>query len=404
MTGRFVSRRLLRTLVRAFSWVVIALAAGVRAMLHAGSGRERSAHVGAILVIRLDLLGDVVFSMPAVAALRHTFPSARIVMLTLPYTASVARMDRCVDDVVAVDTNAIRTLRGLLNPATWQEYARVARIIREQRFDLAVSLSGRTASLCAFLSGARRTIGYSREAYPYVLTDALAGGRYQWRMHEVEYGRALALGAGARGGGRVSTLRVPADAIASANERFRAHGISERETVVAVHLGAGNGTAKRWPLRHWSEFIDAVHARTGARCVLVGSTGDASMARAVVQAASAPLASFVGTTDIPDLAAVLGRADLVVSADSGPLHLAAALGRPVIGIYGPTDPAVYGPHHGTGPSLALREDLPCSPCYSAREVAECPLGDPICMRLVTPADVVDAAVRILNPRERPPVH
>jgi heptosyltransferase-2 len=109
------------------------------------------------------------------------------------------------------------------------------------------------------------------------------------------------------------------------------------------------------------------------------------------------LVSLAGKTDIEELIGVIAAADLVASGDSGPLHLASAAGRPTLSVYGPTDPRIHGPYRPMAPSRLLRSDIVCSPCYSMAATAECPLGDPVCMRLVTVGPMVRAALDLLQP-------
>jgi ADP-heptose:LPS heptosyltransferase len=214
----------------------------------------------------------------------------------------------------------------------------------------------------------------------------------------VDYVRRL----GARAGAAAPdwpVLALPCEAAGQVAGTLAKHGIEPHDRLVVVHAGAINGGAKRWPAANWSQFADAVHDRTGAKIVLVGASGDASLADRVVRASRAPVVSLAGTTGIVELAALIERADLVASSDSGPLHLAVALGRPLVAVYGPTDPAIYGPNHPRAPVRVHRADLPCSPCYSLAATAECPLGDPICMRLVSVQSMVESAVALLSGRE-----
>src|SRR5437763_6902695 len=131
-----------------------------------------------ILVLRLDLLGDVLLSMPAVEALHERYPDAEIWMMTLPYTADIPRRYPFVTHVVSLDTNNIRSMRSLLRPATRKQWYDTYRLLRRQRFDLAISLCGLMASIWAFLSGATHRIGYRKEAYPLLHTHNLRGRRY----------------------------------------------------------------------------------------------------------------------------------------------------------------------------------------------------------------------------------
>jgi lipopolysaccharide heptosyltransferase II len=165
-----------------------------------------------------------------------------------------------------------------------------------------------------------------------------------------------------------------------------------------VHAGAINGAAKRWPTASWAAFADRLQAQVACRVVLAGAGSDQILARDVMERAKSPVVSLVGQTSVEELVALIARADLVATGDSGPLHLAVALGRPLVAAYGPTDPQVHGPLNPVGPVSLHRKDLPCSPCYSMAAMADCPLGDPICMRLVTVSQMVDSAVALLEDR------
>jgi lipopolysaccharide heptosyltransferase II len=357
-------------------------------------------HVRSLLLIRLDLMGDVLFSLTAAASLREAYPGAHITMLTLPYTAPLACLSPDVDEVLSVDSNRIRTMRGLLAPQTWLAYLAVYRRLRSRRFDLAVSLCGRMASLWAFLSGARWTVGFAGEAYPFLLNDPVPGRRYDRRMPESEYVKELTLHAGGSAVSHEVSLPVPDHARSSVEKMLRELGLDTTQPLVVVHPGAGNGSAKRWPAVNWARFSDAIAERTGAGIILAGGSSDLELSDDVRRSARRPLVSLVGQTSLEEVAALLERADLVASSDSGPLHLAVALETPVVAVYGPTDPQIHGPYRPVAPAVVHRHDLPCSPCYSMAAVAECPLGDPICMRLVSVQQMVESTVRLLNDRGR----
>jgi lipopolysaccharide heptosyltransferase II len=378
------------------AFALIATLAAIYRIIRPRQQTSPDAQVGRILVIRLDLLGDLVFSMPAVEALRRAYPEAHITMLTLPYAAPLARLYPSIDEVVAVDTNRIRSLSGLLNPGTWLAYRRVYRHLRGEPIDLCVSVHGRMASLCAFLSGARRTVGYAAEAYPFLLTDPVPGGRYRERRAEVEYVRQLAAHAGAGEAPTWLSVPVPERASEAVDRLLSRHGIVPEDRVVVVHAGSVHGHAKRWPPPYWSRFADELRARADLRVVLVGAASDAAVAREVMAGSRSSVVSLAGETDLEELVALIARADLVASGDSGPLHLAVALGRPLLAVYGPTDPLVYGPYNPAAPVRLHRRDLVCSPCYPYSQRGDCPLGDPVCMRLVTVHEMVESALELLK--------
>jgi lipopolysaccharide heptosyltransferase II len=349
-----------------------------------------------ILVIRLDLLGDLLFTLPLVRGIRVAYPGARIVLVTLPYTASLVRDEGVADEVIPLDSNRVRTPVGLVDPRTWLTYIGAIRRLRAMKPDLAISVAGRTASLVAFLSGARRSIGYGEEAYPSLLTNPLPGGRYRARTHEVEYVRLLGAYSGVYEPPGPLFLRISEKDVRSVRVKLERLNISTDTALVVIHAGSINGSAKRWPPGYWARFADALSARSGATVVLAGAQPDAALAELVQREARSSVRSLVGDTTVGELAALIAGADLVASGDSGPLHLAVALGRPLVAAYGPTDPHVHGPYHPTAPVRIHRKDLPCSPCYTMSAVADCPLGDPLCMKLITVEEMVQSAVELLH--------
>ncbi len=159
-------RGFVRRIIRRLACGAIARVAAAPPLTNPVGLQEFAKSVERILIIRLDLLGDVAFTLACVASLRARYPCARISVMTLPYTAGLAELYGDVDDVIALDTNLIRAPRSLFDPRTWAGYARVLLQVRRRRYDVAISVCGQMASLCARLSGARRTIGYLHEAYP----------------------------------------------------------------------------------------------------------------------------------------------------------------------------------------------------------------------------------------------
>lgn len=350
-----------------------------------------------ILVIRLDLLGDVLLSMPAVEALHERYPEAEIWMMTLPYTADIPARYPFVDHVVTLDTNGIRSLRGLLNPHVFKKWYGTYRLLRRQRFDLAVSLFGLMASIWTFMSGATHRIGYYKEAYPLLHTRTLPGRRYDRRQHEVLWCLELAELAGATPRPRYLHLDVDPALRESMRRRLASQGVDDETLLIGIHAGAINGSAKRWPSTHWAELADRLQSELGATVVLTGSPSEIPIAQQVTGLMRTRPVVLTGETTVNELAAVLERCDLLLSGDSGPLHLSVALNRPTISLYGPTDPAISGPYPRPGQTaIVLRTGIGCSPCYNALATAECPHANTVCMHHLTVDRVYGTACRVLR--------
>jgi lipopolysaccharide heptosyltransferase II len=352
-----------------------------------------------ILVIRIDLLGDVVLSLPAVRALARAYPEADIDLLVLQSTAGILEGQPGIHRILAYDPHVFRQPASYLRPDHWLEAASVLRTIRASRYDLAVSISGDMGSILTRLSGAKRRFGYSREAYRFFLTDPLPGGRYLTRQHETEYVLALA-----RAAGGVTT--GPDDArprlvvVPSASHRVSSllvegrTGLHRTGPIVTLHGGARNGQAKRWPTGHFARLAEHLIEELNALVVLTGAGGETQLARAIEEQCRYPLLNLTGKTSLPELAALLAASDLVISGDSGPMHIACAVGTPVISLHGPTDPVLSGPTPAaiSTDAIVLRQDLWCSPCYDASATAQCPFGNPICMKSLQ-VDLVFGAAR-----------
>ena len=359
--------------------------------------RAGDAGIRRILVVRVDLLGDVVLSTPAVRALRRAYPRAKIDMLVQAPFDGILAGDPDLNRVLVWNPHVWRNPRNWLRARSWREALMTLGRMRAPRYDLAVSVSGDIGSIVTRLSGARRRVGYAGEAYGSFMTDPVPGARYQIRKHETRYVLALAAaaGGGVALGDEVPRLSVAPEErvrmrerLAVARERLGATG-----PVIALHAGARNGQAKRWPARHWATLARLLSDELGAVVTLTGAPNEAPLAGDVERMAGRPLLNLCGQTSLPELKALLAECDLVISGDSGPMHIACALGRPVIALHGPTDPAISGPT--TPDAIVLRHDLWCSPCYDASATAECRFGNPVCMKGLAPSAVFAVARRRL---------
>jgi lipopolysaccharide heptosyltransferase II len=360
--------------------------------------RAGNPDVRRILVTRVDLLGDVVLSLPAVRALRRAYPTARIDMLVLGATAGILEGQPEIDRVLTFDPYFWRSPAALLRPATWRHARGMLAALRAARYDLAISISGDIASILTRLSGARRRVGYAAEAYPFLLTDAVPGGRYRARQHEVRYVLALAEAAGGivTDGDALLSLAVRPEAARQMASSIRAERARRgaRGPLVAIHAGARNGQAKRWPPDRIASLAGRLVRELDALVVLTGAPSERPLAEAVLRQCSVPVTDLVGRTDLPQLVALLAASEVLVTGDSGPMHVACAVRTPVVALHGPTDPALSGP---TAPdAIVLRQALWCSPCYDASATAECRFSNPVCMKYLAPDAVFAAVVRQLR--------
>jgi len=352
---------------------------GARRAPRAAATRDLAAHpeaVRRILVRAPTWLGDAVLALPVLDGLRRTFPEAELVVSA---KADVAGLFGLVPGVARVVPDPAGGARGLV--AT-------ARRLRREACDLAVLLPNAFgAALLARLAGIPHRVGYARDGRSPLLTAPVPAPAPAGRWHQTDYYRALPGALGWDEGERRADLVLPEGALAEAERLLAAAPPGARgRPLVAVAPGAAYGGAKRWGAGGFAAAADRIAADLGAAVVIVGSPREAAEAAAVAGSLRAPAVNLCGRTSLPALAALLVRCRLVLSNDSGAMHVAAAVGAPVVAVFGPTDPAATGP---LGRAAVVRHPVPCSPC----RYRECPIEHP-CMTGVT-ADAVAAAARAL---------
>lgn len=300
-----------------------------------------------IALVKLSSLGDVIHALPVAAALRQRFPDARIAWIVERREAAVLRDNPTLDEVIPVDTRAWRGVRTPLGAAAVVgALGELRRHLHAARFDVAVDLQGLLKS--GLLTAATRAplrIGFAaarcREPVAALFTNRRVTPPPAAR-HVVEQYLALVepLGVAAE---RVE-FPLPTDAAAEARaDAFLANaGIKPRGRLVVVNPGAGRAD-KRWPADRFRALARRLAEEAGAAVLVVWGPKERDLAEAIADPAGAGRVALAPPTDVAALLAVLRRASVVVAGDTGPLHLAAALGVPSVGLYGPTSAERNGP-------------------------------------------------------------
>jgi heptosyltransferase-1 len=282
------------------------------------------------LVVRLTALGDILHTVPAVAALRAAHPRAKIDWVVERKWSPVLEGSPAIDEVIPFDRRSL-----------WNSVECIQRL-RQNRYSCAIDFQGLyKSSLLAALSGSPRRIGFDREwareqgAAIFYNERVIPKGR-----HVTELNYSLAEQAGAsRPANPEYPIRVPAGGAASVRARLQELGVRNEYVVVGP---SGSWRAKCWPPERYGEFCRLFESETGMCVVLIAGPGEEAIAERVCRAAT-PARPVVMKGTIEELMGLLAHARCMIAADSGPLHLAAALGTPVVGLYGPTDPARNGP-------------------------------------------------------------
>ena len=333
-----------------------------------------------VLVVQTAFLGDLVLTQPLIGELARAFAPAPVDVLVRAPFAELARGFRGVGDVIPFDKRGgDRGLGGLL-----RQRAR----LRAKRYSLVVSPHGsfRTGVLLAAARIPSR-VGFAGGPAAAFMTVRVpkTKGPYPERL------RTLLLAAGAGPGADDPVLDVPAAARASVDAKLAERGIAAGVPIVGINPGSVWGT-KRWIPEGWGALCVELVNR-GFKPVIVGGKDDVPIAEAVLASARGTAIDLSGKTSLLELAAVAARSTVFVSGDSGPMHVAAAVGTPVVAIFGPTTPELgFAPR--TKAAEIVQRSLECRPCHRHGPQV-CPLGHFKCMRDIPASDVMSAVGRLL---------
>lgn len=329
-----------------------------------------------LLLIKPSALGDIVHALPVLALLRERFPGTRIDWLVNPAFAGMLEGHPHLDEVVHFERKRLARawrerdgLRGL-----WQ----LARSLHDRRYDLVIDLQGLLRSgWLAWQTGAATRVGFAsaREFAPLCYTHRVAARAGERHAIERYLDVAAALGCNRE---PVRFEFGVTDADRAAVDR-----LLDRGRPYAVLLPGTNWPTKRWPAERFARLVEPLRDRFGLLSVLAGGADAAALAPAF-----SDVVDVTNRTTLRQLVALLERAALVVSNDSGPMHIAAALGVPMVALFGPTNPRRTGPYRRL--DAVVRLDLECSPCFSRRCCHRS------CLRGLSTEVVLDHVARVLR--------
>ncbi|MCA1613524.1 MAG: lipopolysaccharide heptosyltransferase II [Acidobacteria bacterium] len=345
-------------------------------------------HIGRVVVRGANWVGDAVMTVPALRELRRVLPGAHITLATRPWAVGVFAGADFVDDLLLVDEG--RGAHGFFRQlGAW----------RARRFDLALLFPNAFApALTAFAARVPARFGYATDGRALLLTHPTPTPDWRSTRHEIFYylnlvaglERALA-GAAAAAAEREPRfdLNVSADRKAQAAKLLRARGATFARPLVALCPGSTNSRAKRWPAERYAALADMLIEEAGFEVLLFGAREELDVTREVVALMRRAPVVLTGETDLAGSVAVLSHADLLVGNDTGPAHIAAALGRPVVAIFGPTNPLTTRPFSDL--AEVVRRPPDCAPCM----LRDCPI-DHRCMTAISPAEVFARSLALLG--------
>ena len=341
-----------------------------------------------ILVRGPNWLGDAVMCEPALRGLRRLAPDAAISLLVKPAVAELFEGHPAVDHLVLYEDKGRHA--GLSGKWT------LAGELRRGNFDLALLLQNAfEAAFITFLAGVPRRYGYATDGRSLLLSEPVAVPDRQTAVHQVQYYWNLLRPMGLTGEPTVPELCLTHEEEQSMSERVAQMGIAESDVVIGLNPGSTYGGAKRWLPERFAEVANRLcrmlTASQGKRVsvIIFGAKGEEPLGRKIAEQLSSRAAVLSGSTSIRELMAAVKRCAMLITNDTGPMHIAAAFRVPVVAVFGPTDWRTTAPY-GEGHAL-VRQPVDCAPCL----LRECPI-DHRCMTWLTVDQVYEAAANVIN--------
>ncbi|MFA5144200.1 MAG: lipopolysaccharide heptosyltransferase II [Candidatus Omnitrophota bacterium] len=337
-----------------------------------------------VLIVRLDRIGDVLLSTPVIKAVRDVCPDGYIAFMVRRYAKDILEGNPYLDEIIVYDKNGRE--KGLLRNLGF------IRSLRRKKFDIALILHPtKRTHLLVSLAGIPETVGYNRK-WGFLLTTRLPHTKQYGLKHEIDYTLDILRYTGLEPKDKPLYMPVNGHSEVRVDEMLREGGIGKDDLCVAINPGA-SCPSKRWSPDKFARAAQALIERYGVKIIVVASAADKELGDRVSNRLKKNCLNLAGRTSVADVASVLRRARLFISNDSGPVHIACAVGTPVIAIFGRHDrglsPQRWGP---TGKrDVVLHKDVGCIECLAH----DCAKGFQ-CLEAVTVDEVLAAAAKILG--------
>ncbi len=349
-----------------------------------------------ILCVRLDTIGDVLMTTPAFRALKESLPGSRITLLTSTAGAAIAAHVPEVDRVMVYDAPWMKATAPRLSS---RPDAAMVRALRAEDFDAAViftvfSQNPLPSAFLCYLAEIPLRLAYCHENPYQLLTHWVTDPEpAHFVRHEVRRQLDLVASVGCAAHNERLSLEVPGPARDRVRQMLRGLGIDLKRPWVVIHPGA-SAPSRRYPPKSYAEVADRLVGELGLSVVFTGNMTESELVDSIRHEMNRGSHSVAGLLDLAQLAALIRQAPLLITNNTGPAHIAAAVGTPVVDLY-----ALTNPQHQPWqvPNRVLSHDVSCRFCYKSI----CPEGHHNCLRLVTPDEVVNASIELLNETTKP---
>ncbi|MBI4982587.1 MAG: lipopolysaccharide heptosyltransferase II [Candidatus Omnitrophica bacterium] len=336
-----------------------------------------------ILIVRTDRIGDVLLSTPVIKAIRAAYPNAYIAMMVSPYAREIVEGNPDLDEVIIYDKD--------IKHKSWKNSIKFSQRLRKIMFDLALILHPTSrVHLLVFFARIHKRVGYDRKL-GFLLTDRITHVKQFGERHESDYALDLVRYLGIQANDKSLFMPIKPESERWVNEVFNQMGIKDNEKLLAIH-SAASCPSKIWPVKRFAELADKMIEKYGFKVLVVAGAKDASLARGVIKLMKNQVIDLAGKTSVSQLASVLKRCQLFVSNDSGPVHIASAVGTPVISIFGRNQkglsPVRWGPVGAK--DQFLHKEVGCIECLAhncKKEFA--------CLKAITVEDVLSVVDAVL---------
>lgn len=350
-----------------------------------------------ILCIRLDSLGDVLMTTPALRALKESHPGRRLTLLTSQSGAAIAPLIPEVDKIIIYDPPWMKATAPAEDSR--HEFEMIDRL-KEESFEAAViftsfSQSPLPAALMTFLAGIPLRLAHCRENPYHLLTDWVHEtdhfGQAELR-HEVRRQLDLVAHIGSRASNERLSLEIRPSALETVDQCLKQTGIDTNRPWVVIHPGS-TAPSRRYAPEHFARVAELLSSEHGFQILFTGTQSETELVESIRARMQSGSFSVTGKLGIEEFSALVSVAPLLISNNTGPVHIAAAVSTPVVDLYALTNPqhTPWMVRHRT-----LNHDVPCRYCYKSI----CPMGHHNCLRLVTPDSVVEAVLDLLDVQEQ----